>query len=256
MKRTPEPILTAAAPSAMLDIDEIPLPYAEVDTCGIIIRANRAALALHHPQQGNLIGKSGWDLMAAGDKNLSSAAFLLQMTSGDDPPVIVRSLFVRTGSFHTYQIHRSLIRDAHGMPAGMGMVFVDVTGAKKQLDDACRSLGWLENAIASLPEAVVLTDPLGFVRSVNRAAEKLFRRTAQDLSGRIIEEAMPVLAYQPIVGPPLDRRVAIEMRCKGIATLFLGERQEVRVEISTSPVLDKNSSSVVGVAAILRKLDV
>lgn len=247
---------SSTAATSNLDIDALPLPYAEVDARGIIIRANRAALALHHPMQGDLIGKSGWDLMACGDKNFSSAAFLSQMASGDDPPVITRSLFDRSGSFRTYQMHRSFIRDADGNPAGMRMMFVDVTVAMKQLDETRLALKWFENAFASLGDAVVLTDPLGFVLSVNHAAEELFHATAQELTGKIIEEAIPIVAYEAIDGPPLDRRAAIERHCRGIVTLLTRERLKVRVEISTSPILDKESGSVIGVAAILRKLDI
>jgi PAS domain S-box-containing protein len=248
-------ITPAAAPAtSSFDIDTLPLPYAELDARGIIIRANRAALALHHPEQGDLIGKSGWDLMAGGEKNFSSAAFLSQMASGDDPPVIIRSLFVRSGSFRTFQMHRSFIRNADGRPAGMRITFVDVTESTKQLDLARLALEWFENAIASLPDAVVLTDPLGFVRTVNRAAEELLACTAQQLTGGIIEEVVPIAAYDPVEGPPLDRRTAIEGHCKGIATLLTRDGSQLRVEINTAPILDKDSGAVIGVAAILRKL--
>lgn len=244
-----------AVATSNLDIDTLPLPYAEIDARGIIIRANRAALALNHPGQGDLIGKSCWDLMACGEKNFSSAAFLSQMASGEDPPVITRNIFDRSGSFRIYQMHRSFIRGADGNPVGMRMVFVDVTDARKQLDETRLALKWFENAFASLADAVVLTDPLGFVRSVNRAAEEMFGWTAQDLTGRIIEEVIPIVAYESKDGFPLDRRIAIERHCTGIATLLTRGRQEVRVEMSTSPILDKDSGSVIGVASVLRKPD-
>jgi len=240
--------------ASTLDIDALPLPYAEVDARGIIIRANHAALALHHPEQGDLIGKSGWDLMALDEKIFSHAAFSAQMQSGMEPPVITRNIFDRSGSFRTYQMHRSFIRDAQGNPAGMRMVLVDITDSIQQLDETRLTLKWLENTFASLADAVVLTDPLGFVRTVNRAAEELFGCTAQELVGRIIEEAIPLLAYEPVDGPPLDRRTAIERHCEGNAALLTRDGSRVRVEISSSPILDKDSGSVIGVAAILRKL--
>jgi len=136
------------------------------------------------------------------------------------------------------------------------MVFVDVTDARKQLDETRLALKWFENAFASLADAIVLTDPLGFVRSVNHATEEMFGWTAQDLTERIIEEVIPIVAYESKDGPPLDRRIAIERHCTGIATLLTRGRQEVRVEMSTSPILDKDSGSVIGVASVLRKLDV
>ena len=59
-----------AARRPTLNIDHLPLPYVEMDARGIITRANRAALALHHPEQGDLIGRSGWDMMAIDEKDL------------------------------------------------------------------------------------------------------------------------------------------------------------------------------------------
>jgi len=247
-------IAPAAAPAvSSFDIDTLPLPYAELDSHGIIIRANRAALALHHPEQGDLIGKSGWDLMALDEKVFSHAAFSAQMLSGMEPPVITRNIFDRSGSFRTYRMHRSFIRDADGKPAGMRMTLVDVTESGKLLDDARAALSWFENAIASLADAVVLTDPLGFVRTVNRAAEELLGCSAQELAGKVIEEAIPIVAYEPVDGSPLDHRTAIERHCKGVATLLTRDCSRARVEISTSPILDKDSGAVIGVAAILRK---
>ncbi len=237
------------------EIDELPLPYVEIDAHGFITRANRATLALHHPGQGDLIGKSGWDLMAVDEKDRSSAAFLSHMESGDDPPVITRSIFDRSGSFRTYAFHRSLMHDAGGRPAGMRMVCVDVTETARALDEARRAQQWLENAMASLAEAVILTDILGVVQSVNRAAEELSGWRASDLIGKTIDELLPTQAFPPggSVFPGL--RAPLDRPCKGTAVLLTRERKEVQVEISTSPILDKQSGSISGVAALLRNLD-
>jgi len=253
LHRTDNAAGTTAA--ATLDIDELPLPYVEIDTRGIIIRANRAALALQHPEQGELVGMSAWDLMASDQIDCSSAAFQSLMASGGDPPVITRSLFDRTGSFRTYEMHRKLIRDADGRPAGIRMICVDVTDARKMQEEARREVQWLTSVVQSFANAVILTDILGIVRSVNRAAEELFGFTAQELNGKVIEETVPMLEYESLDGIVLNRRTAIERSCKGIATLLVRGSRRVRVEMNTSPILDKESGSVSGVAAILREID-
>lgn len=244
-----------AARRPTLNIDHLPLPYVEMDARGIITRANRATFALHHPEQGELIGKSGWDLLAIDEKNRSTAAFLSLMASGEEPPVICRSIFDRSGKFRTYEIHRTMIRKTGGRPAGMRMIFMDVTERKNALEEAQRAGQWLENAMRSVAEAVVLTDVLGLVRSANPAAEALFGFSARELEGKVIEEAVPILEYQSLDGAPLDRRTAIERSCKGIATMLASNGNSVKVEISTSPIFDKDSGSVSGVAAILRRTD-
>jgi PAS domain S-box-containing protein len=239
----------------MLHIDHLPLPYVEMDARGIITRANRAALALHHPEQGNLIGSSGWKMLAIREKDLSTAAFLSLMTSGEEPPVISRSIFDCSGRFRTYEIHRSMIRTSAGTPAGMRMIFMDVTERKNALEEAQRACQWLESALNSVADAVVLTDVLGLVLSANPAAEALLGFTARELEGKVIEEAAPILEYRSLDGPALDRRAAIEKSCKGVATLLVRDGSKLKVEISTSPILDKNNCSVSGVAAILRRLE-
>lgn len=242
-----------AASAFLLDIDDLPLPYLEMNARGTITRANRATLALHHPEQGELIGKSGWDLMALDEKDLSCATFLSHMASGEELPVIPRSLFDRSGTFRVYEIHASLIRDAEGKPAGMRMLCVDVTGARKALEDARRDCQWLESAIQSLSEAFILMDALGTIRSMNRAAEELSGWCACDLTGMAIEKLLPVQAFPPGSSTLLDYRAMLEGACRGIAGVLTRERKELRVEISTSPVADRESGSVSGVAVLLRK---
>jgi len=235
------------------EIDSLPLPYLEIDTRGHVTRANRAAHALHHPGQGSLIGTLAWDAMAANERKSSLAEFQALAESADEPPVIIRHLFDSTGKFRTYQLHRSWIRDVAGKRVGIRVVGVDVTAATQALEQVRSSLQWLESAIASVTDAIVLTDILGIVRSVNPAAEKLFGFSAAELVGKVIEEAVPLFHYQSADETPLTRRSAIRQHCEGTATLLAQAKKELQVEIRTSPVIDNSSGSVIGVVAILRK---
>ena len=49
--------------------------------------------------------------------------------------------------------------------------------------------------------------------------------------------------------------MALESRTKGIATLLDRERRELRVEISTSPIIDKESGFTTGVVTLLRRVE-
>ncbi len=240
--------------AALIPIDQLPLPYVEIDGGGFVTRANRAALDFHHPDQGQLIGKHAWDLMAFEEKDPSFATFMSHMHSGRDLPPVTRSLFSRSGAFRTYEIHTSLIRDGEGKPAGLRVIYVDITESKKALDDARGELQWIESAIASMSEAIVLTDILGVVRTVNRAAESLFGFAASELKGKVIEEVVPVVEFQSHDGTPLERRAGIERNFQGIVTLLARGSRKVQAEISTAPVVDQANGAVVGVVAILRQL--
>ena len=245
----------AADSAAMLAIDDLPLPYLEIDIGGVITRANRAALALHHPEQGALIGKTAWDMMAFDEKDCSHAAFRALMQSGGDPPVITRNIFDRSGSFRTYRFHRTLMYNAAGSPAGMRMIAVDVTESTKALEEVHRRHQWLQNAMASVTQAIFLIDTLGVIQSMNSAAEKLSGFNAGELIGKPVEEASPLIDYQPLDGMPFSHLAAIERPCRGVATLFNRKREYLKVEMNTSPIIDQASGSVVGVVAMLRKLD-
>jgi PAS domain S-box-containing protein len=243
-----------AARTPTLNIDHLPLPYVEMDARGIITRANRATLALHHPEQGELIGKSAWDLLAIDEKTRSTAAFLSLMATGEEPPVICRSIFDCSGRFRAYEIHRSMIRKSGGRPVGMRMIFMDVTERKNALEEAQRNCEWLENAMHSVAEAVILTDALGVIRSVNPAAEKLSGWSANELMGMAIDEILPVQA-RPCGGSVLDLQVMLQLPWSGAATVMTRQRHQVKVQISTSPILNKNNDFVSGVTAILRRVE-
>jgi len=218
------------------------------------LRANRAALVLHHPDHGNLVGKSIWEFVAVDEKESSRTAFQAQMQAGGAPPVITRNIFDRSGKFRTYQLHRALLRDAAGNPAGMRLVGVDVTETAQALEEARRTCQWLESAMVSMRDAVILTDALGVVRSVNPAAGELVGRAAQELIGLTIEEALPVPDGRP-ADATLDHRIAIEQHWRGTATVLSQDGERTRIEISTSPIIDNDNGSLSGVVAILRKID-
>ena len=248
--------ISASSELADLDaIDELPLPYIELDSKGFITRANRATLALHPLEHGDLIGKMAWDLMATDEKDPSFAAYVSFMESGQDPPVVFRSIYTRSGEFRIYEFHRCIKRDRDGRPSGMRMVCVDVTEAKRVFEEALRARALFESVIHSMAEAVIVTDALGFIRSANPAAEAMLGWNASAMIGEMIEKGMPLLSFVSHDNAPLNFTLSLENRCKGIATVLDQQQREVRVEISTSPMLDKESGSTTGVVSVLRKLE-
>lgn len=264
MKRV-NPVLPAEAAAdpastdanvAMDCIDQLPLPYIELDTHGIIIRANRATLALHPLVRGELIGQTAWDLVAPDEKDPSFASYCSALESGEEPQAVLRSLCDRTGQFRTYQIHRGLVRDAEGNAAGMRMLCVDVSEAKKELEDARRKSLWLESVMESLSEAIVVTDAVGFIRSVNPAAELLLGCPAADLKGMSIEEGLPILAFLPGGNSECTFTRWLEGPLNGIATILNRQREEIHVRLGISPIVDKENGSTAGAILVLRKVEI
>jgi PAS domain S-box-containing protein len=250
------PMPPAAAEAAQDPADELPLPYIEMDANGTIIRVNRATLALHPSESGDLVGNKAWDFMLAGEKKPSCAAYLSLMESGDDPAAVYRTLYDRSGKYRIYQLHRKLKRDEEGRPAGIRMVCVDVTESKKELEEEHRARLWLESVIASLADAVIVTDTLGFIRTVNPAAEELLGWRAEELIGRVVEERVPLRfdSSSAAGGNPPGYRRFLEQRFKGAAMAMNRNREEIEVELGTSPIWDKENGSTIGVVSVLRRV--
>jgi PAS domain S-box-containing protein len=236
-------------------IDALPLAYVEVDAHGIITRANRAAQALNHLACGELIGKMAWDLMATDEKDRSFAAFCSTLESDKEPAAVLRSLYDRSGQFRTYEIHRALARDGEGRPTGMHMVCVDVTEANRALEEATRASLRLKSVLDSMGEAVIVTDSIGFIQSVNPAAEMLLGWKAHELNGVSIEEGLPIVACHSGDSAELTFNLSLERAAKGIATVLDRERHEIRAAVGTSPIFDKETGSISGVVLVVRRLE-
>jgi PAS domain S-box-containing protein len=242
-------------PVASDPLDDLPVAYVEMDVTGTIIRANRLTRESHASHAGELIGKLAWDLMPTEEQEMSCAAFMSAMETGEDPPVARRSLYTASGQFRVHEIHRNVIRDAEGRSTGMRVVNVDVTDAHRALDEAQRARVWLENVLAALADAVIVTDALGFIRTVNPAAEEMFGWKAAELRGKVIDRVLPLLSYLSDDGKPVSFTMALEKRARGVGTTLDRERREVHVEIGTSPIVDAENGFTIGVVSVFRRLE-
>lgn len=236
-------------------IDELPLPYIEMDTHGIVTRANRAALELHPSERGDLIGKMAWDMMATDEREPSCAAYVSHMETGGEPPVVRRALYDVSGHFRTYELHRSLMRDAGGHPTGMRVLFVNVTQTRQALEEAGRVRQWLEVVLGSMPAGVIVADALGFIRYANPPVEELFGWKAAELEGKMVDEALPLVTYEADGATSLNFNFTLEKRSKGIATILDRNGKHVRVEIGTSPMIDTNHALTIGVVGVMHKVE-
>jgi PAS domain S-box-containing protein len=232
--------------------DDLPLPAIEMDSSGVVTRANRATLALHPPERGKLVGKMVWDFMAADEKDPSFAAYCESIETGAAPEMVRRSLYDRSGSFRTYDLHRRMIHDESGTPAGMRVIFVDVTDQVKALEAAHRTRLWLESILESVCEAVIVTDSVGFIREANPAALKLLGANHGELAGMLIEDGMPVASYTSSDRTSLHFTCSLESPSKGRATVLDRTQKEIEVEVSTSPIFEKETGSTIGVVYVLR----
>jgi PAS domain S-box-containing protein len=235
-------------------IDDLPLPYLEVDRNGFITRANRATYALHSHAHGSLIGRMAWEAMASDEMMASFAAFCSLLESGEVPSVVRRNIFVSSGQFRTFELHRSLVLDEAGKPNGMRMIGIDVTESAKALEEARSTALWLQSVGASIPEPVLVTDAMGLIRSVNPAAEAFFGWPPNTVCGKLVEQVLPLALDAPLPNPPIDFNRALEAPQRIRLTLLEGQSQPVLVELASSPIADAQTGHLAGVVWLLHKL--
>jgi PAS domain S-box-containing protein len=253
MNKIPASVPVASDPGFSDAIDELPVAYVEMDAHGAITRANRITRATHSSHAGELIGKLAWELMPTEEQALSAAAFASAMETSIEPGVSRRSIYTSANTFRVYDLHRNLIRDADGKPVGMRVASVDVTEAVTAQQEAEKARQWLESVFASMPEAVIVTDALGIVRNVNPAAEDLLGWKAGELIGQDFEEAFSPrsLAGQVEVGLV----TVLSESVHGVARILDHDRRPRRVEISSSPMLEKAHGFTSGVVNVLRRVE-
>jgi PAS domain S-box-containing protein len=235
-------------------IEELPVAYVEMNADGIITLANREARALHSVEQDDIVGRQVWEFSPQSQVEFDRNAFFATINSGEEPPITRRSLYTR-GEFRTYELHRSLIRNAEGLPVGIRGATIDVTEAQRANEEANRARLWLESVLESMSEAIIITDSLGFIRSVNPATEEMFGWPADELIGKVIEKAFPLLSYISDNKVQLCFNMSLQSRSRGVATMLDCDRCELQVEISTSPILDMVNGFTTGVVSVMHRVD-
>lgn len=243
------------AAAETIAIDDLPVCYFELDTEGRIVCANRHGCMQNCGDEGCLTGKTPWDNLAPREAEAQRREYLELMRSGHEPPVIRRSLYMGRAGFRSHEIHRSLMHDSHGHVVGIRAVVFDVTELEVAHQEAHQARQWLESILDSVAEAIIVTDALGFVRSANRAAEDMFGWKAGELVGQIIEKKIPLLLYSNTGRWELSFQMALCGPAKGIATVLDRERNAMRVEVSASPIIDKENGCTTGVVSVWRRLD-
>jgi len=242
-------------PEPGIVLQELPVAYIEIDSRGVIRVINDAACRLHDLPAEQLVGREIWTLMPRDQIARSRADFFDAIESSADLPVARRSLLNAHHEFVTHEIHRRLLRDADGNAIGMSCVTFDVSELEAANHETRRAQLWLESVIQAIPQAIMVTDALGFVRCVNPAAERLLGWSATDLIGRQIEKGMPILSAISVSRKPLSFRMALEEPWNGDVKIVNRHGQSLSVWLSASPIVDQKSGSTNGVVIVLPSPD-
>jgi PAS domain S-box-containing protein len=245
----------AAAAQAEGDpFDSLPAAYVEADAQGTVTRVNSCACAAFGLRREEFVGRSGWELLAGDELKRSQEEFKQVLESSQEPQPVRRTIRSKDGHYRIYELLRSVIRDSQGKPVGVRHVAVDVTETVVRQEKEERNCAWLASVLDSLGDAVVVTDALGFVCWANPMAEDLTGWKSAEMMGKTVERLLPILSYEPVDGVPLSHRAMLEQQLRGNAVILDRKRYQLRVEIATSPILEKDSGYTAGIVRILRPL--
>jgi PAS domain S-box-containing protein len=235
---------------------ELPAAYTEMDTSGIVRAANAAACRQLHLTEEQLIGHDVWEFIPPDEAARSRPEFFELIRSGEDPPVIRRSLYNVQGGYRTHEVHRSLIRDEAGTIVGVRCVTFDISQMDASYRDAKQTKLWLESVVDAIPQAVMVTDSLGFVRFANPSAQRLTSRPCQELVGQQIEKGMPILRAVSRTHKPLSFRMALDEPWNGDVELLNRQGEVLSVWLSACPIIDKETSFTNGVVIVMKPLPI
>lgn len=241
-------------PGDSIPIDELPLPYVEVDVNGNISRINSRAQEILGQNRDEIIAHSAWEPMARDQIAESREDFFKMIEGSAEPSPIRRAIQSKTGAYRTCDLFRTLMRDGDGKVTGVRHIAVDVTEAVQAQDEARQTRMWFESILESLASAVIVTDALGFIRYSNPAVEKLTGWLPAELDGQILDKRLPVLSYAPDDNIPLIDNARFERQCIGAATILDRKRYQIRVRLETAPILDKQTGWVSGLINTLSRL--
>lgn len=233
-------------------VDELPVAYVEVNAQGVIVCMNQAARRMHDPALGEITGKTIWDLMPPQEREGSRLAFEALMRTGDKPAVILRSIYTKQ-EYRVHEIHRRLIFGGDGKPIGVRSVTFDVTEMETARKCAQQAKDWMESILDSMSEAVLVTDALGFIRYLNPAGEELTGWSREEITGMMVEEALPLVSYQSEQDGELNFRMTVDHKWKGTLVVLDHARNELTLELSTSPLFDRNNHFTTGVVGVMRR---
>jgi PAS domain S-box-containing protein len=237
--------------SSLVDMHDLPVAYTEVDERGVIRLVNEQGCRMIGMPAEALVGHEVWEFLSSDDSKQSRADFFRAIESGEEPAVVRRSIYRAFGAYLTHELHRRLVRDEEGRVVGMSLVMIDVSDAETEHREALQTRQWLESALGAIPQAVVVTDALGFVRSMNGAAERLTGWVAAELVGLPIERGVSIVRAVSRGETELSFLTTLDEAWNGDVELETRAGERVCVWLSASPVLDQETGYVNGVVTVL-----
>ena len=217
------------------------------DLAGTITSWNNAAERIFGYTEAEAVGQSIY-LIIPPERQSEEEHVLATIRRGDVVDHFETERMRKDGSRVTVSLTVSPIRDAHGTIVGASKIARDIGRAQRVQRDALR----LAAIVDSSDDAIVSKDLDGIVTSWNRAAERMFGYTAEEMIGQSIRKLLPddrqseedVVLGRIRRGERLEHYETIRQRKNG---------ERFPVSLTVSPILTAEGV-VIGASKIARDI--
>ncbi len=157
---------------------------------GVITDWNRGAEAVLGYAAEEMIGKTMFALLPEGHKG-ETAQILERIRRGERIERYETRRRRKDGEIIDVSLTVSPVRDSAGRLKGAAKVARDITAAKRERIALMEREAHLRSVLATVPDAMIVIDALGIMRSFSAAAERQFGYAAGEVIGRNVSILMP-----------------------------------------------------------------
>jgi PAS domain S-box-containing protein len=233
-------------------IQVLPAAVYTCDACGRVTLYNHAAAVLwgREPVIGKDLWCGSWNIYRPDGTPLPVEECPMAVTLRTGLAVRGEEIIIERpdGTRRNVLPHPEPMRNAEGVLIGAVNMLVDITDRKLAEQDVAR----LAAIVTSSDDAIIGNDLRGTVTSWNRAAERLYGYTAEEMIGRPVTLLIPPdrqaeegsILERIRRGDPVDHYETIR-RCK--------DGSDVTISLTVSPVIDPQGR-IIGASKIARNI--
>ncbi|WP_342343625.1 PAS domain S-box protein [Methylocella tundrae] len=192
---------------------------------GVITDWNRGAEAILGYAAEEMIGETMAALLPEGHEG-ETFALLERIRRGERIEHYETLRRRRDGEIIDVSLTVSPVFDGSGRLFGVAKVGRDITRAKRERMALLEREAHLRSVLDTVPDAMIVIDSRGVMRSFSSTAERLFGYTAEEILGRNVSILMPS-PYREQHDSYLDRYIATgERRVIGLGRVVVGLRRD------------------------------
>jgi len=182
-------------------VETIPHGIEDIDTSGRILFANDSLHKIYGYDEGELVGKSIFDLVATASEQKELREYFKLLVREQHTPVdYFGRKRTKDGKIIDVQVAWNYKRDSQGQLMGFTSVITDIT-ERKRTDDALReSEKQLRLLTDALPVLISYVDSNLCYRFNNIAYEQWFGHSREEVHGRYVRDVLGDKAYEKIRG--------------------------------------------------------